>query len=69
MAETKPYCYPEVSESNDKNKGQASKPKRCRGNNTWTKTQGMEIKYETKFKGQCSDLEGYILGLVPRASE
>ena len=28
-----------------------------------TKTQGPELKAETDFKGQCSDLEGYIFNI------
>ena len=33
----------------------------------WTNTQGTELKYETKFKGWCPNLEGYIFNLWPRA--
>ena len=50
----------------DKNKGQESKPKRYRGKKTKTNTQGPELKSDTYFKGQYSDLERYIfdLGLI-----
>ena len=34
-----------------------------------TKNQGPELKYEIDFKGQCSDLEGYIFDLGPIASD
>ena len=69
-AKTKPYRSLEVNKYNnltDKNKGKASNPKRCIGKKKWTKTQGPELEAETNFKGWCSDLEGYILDLGPRA--
>ena len=43
--------------------------KKYRGKKTQTKSQGPDPEDETKFKGQCSDLEFYIFDLWPRASD
>ena len=72
MIKNKPSCSPEVNESENftiKTNGQASKTKRNKGKKMWTKTEGTELKAETKFKVQCSDLEGYIFYIEPRVSE
>ena len=53
----------------DKKKGQSFKPKRYRGKKMRTKIQGLELKSETDFLGWCSDVEGYIFNIGPRASE
>ena len=69
MVETKPTYSPKGNESKkstDKHKGKAPKTKRYRGNKTRTKTQDPEIEDKTNFKGQCTDLEGYIFNLSPR---
>ena len=52
-----------------KKKEQASKPKRYRGKETQTKTQGTKLEAETYFKGQCSDQEGYIFNIEQRESD
>ena len=49
------------------NKGQSCKSNKYRGKKILNKYQGPKPKSDTKFKGQCSDLEGYILDLEPRA--
>ena len=70
MVETKPYRTPEINELNnltEKNKEQSPKSNKYRGKKILTKYQGPKPKSDTKFKGQCSDLEGYILDLEPRA--
>ena len=71
VVKTKPPRSPEGNYSKnsaDKHKGQALKTKRYRGKNTRTKTQGLELKAETNSKGRCSNQEGYIFNLGPRAS-
>ena len=72
MVKTKPSRYPEGKESKnltDEHKGQATKTKRYRGKNNRTKTQVLELKAETNFKGRCSDLEGYGFELGTRVLE
>ena len=72
MAETKPYRSPEINKSKnstEKNKGDESNPKRYRGRNNLTKTQGPEPEADTNFTDWCSDIEGYIFALGPRASD
>ena len=59
----------ESKNSTDKNKGQALKSNNYRGKKTRNISQGPEPKAETNFKGRCSDLEGYISEIGPRASE
>ena len=69
---TKPYGYPEGNELKvltGKIKGKASKPKRYRCKNTQTKTQSAELEADTDFKGQCSDIERYILNIGLRYLE
>ena len=50
-----------------KNKEQSPKSNKYRGKKILTKYQGPKPKAKINFKGQCSDLEGYILDLEPRA--
>ena len=72
MAETEPSQSPKGNYSKgstEKSKGQASNPKRYIVKKKRTKIQGLELEYNTNFKGNCSDLEGYILDLVSRASD
>ena len=62
---------PEGNELNiptDVNKGQASKPKKYRGNKPQNKP-SPDIETETDFQGQCTELEGYNFDLGPRTSE
>ena len=69
MVETKTYCTPEINYLNkltDKDKGKSPKFNKYIGKKTLTKYQGTEPKEDTKFKKQCSDLEGYIFDLEPR---
>ena len=64
VVETKLYGPPEVNKPKsltDEHKGQSTKTNSYRGNKTWTKTQGPELKANTDFKGWYNDLEGYIL--------
>ena len=67
----KPSRPPKGNESNiltHRRKGQASNTKKCRGK----KPQNKPSPYpESKidFQGQCTDLEGYMFDLKPRASE
>ena len=71
MVKNKPPRYTEGNKSNnltDKNKGRASKPKMYRGKNEQNKPQGPKLNAEKNFKSQCSDLEGYIFYIGPRAS-
>ena len=44
-------------------------PKRCRGNKTHIKTKGPELRVQIYFKVRCSDLEGYVFDIGPRASD
>ena len=70
MVKSKTSCLPESNKSKipiDGNKGHASNPNKYRGNKPWNKP-SQEPKYETNFQGQCTDLEGYIFDLGPRAS-
>ena len=70
VVETKSSWYTEGNESKvstEKNKGQPFKPNSYRVKKTQTKTQGPELEADTDFKGQCSDLEGYIFDHGPRA--
>ena len=72
MVYSKSSCPSEVNELNnltDENKGQAPNPKKYIGKNTQTKSQDPDIKSKNDFKGRCSDLEGYIFDLGPRASD
>ena len=71
MAKSKPPLPPEVNESNIlsySNKGQSSKPNKCRGKNPRNKP-SPELKAEPDFQGRLTDLEGYIFDLGPRASD
>ena len=66
MAEVKPYLPPKGNKPKeliDENKGQATNSKKYRGNKNQTKYQCLDPKDDTKFKGLCSDMEGYIYGL------
>ena len=66
MVETKLYRSPEVNTPKsltEEQKGQSTKTNSYRGNKTWTKTQGPELKSGADFKGWCTNLEGYIFGL------
>ena len=70
MVESKPSCPPEGNDSKiptDRNKGQASKPKKYRDKNPRNKPI-LEPKTETDFQGRCTDLEGYTFDLVPISS-
>ena len=71
MVESKLYQYPEGNYpklSTDKSNGNNFTNKRYRGKKIWTKTQGPELESDTNFKGWCSDLEGYVFNIGPRAS-
>ena len=48
------------------NKGQSPNTKKYRGKKTLNKT-GLEPEAETDFQGRCTDLEGYVFYLGPRA--
>ena len=50
------------------NKGQESNPKKYRGKKT-RNNPILDPKEDTYFQGRCTDLEGYILDLGPRASK
>ena len=52
-----------------KNEGKSPKAKKYSVKNNRTKSQGAELEAKTKFKGRCSDLEGYIFGLGLRSSD
>ena len=72
VVETKTSWPPKENESkgsSNKSKGQASKIKRYIDKKALTKTQGPDLKANTDFKGQCSDLEGYIFDLGLRNSD
>ena len=72
MIESKPYGYLEGYElkgSTEESMGQASEPKMYRGKKKPSKTQCQEPEADTNFKGQCSDLGGYIFDLGPRVSD
>ena len=72
MIESKPYGSPEGDElkgSTEESMGQASEPKMYRGKKKPSKTQCQEPEADTNFKGQCSDLGGYIFDLGPRVSD
>ena len=51
----------------DRNKGQASNPKKYRGKKQPQKFSSLESETETDFQGRCTDLEGYTFDLGPRA--
>ena len=71
MVKSKLYRPPEGNELKiltDGNKGQASKPKKCRGKKPQNKP-SPEPKTETDFQGRCTDLEGCTFDLGPRAPE
>ena len=71
MVELKPSYPHESNESNiqtDKNKVQASNPKKYRGKKLQNKPIP-ELETETDFQGLCTDLEGYTFDLGLRASE
>ena len=53
----------------DKNKGQEPKSKKYRGKETQIKSQGPNPEAKTSIKDGFSDLEGYIFGLGPIASD
>ena len=70
MVESKAHRYPEENDSKgsyDEIKWQAPKTKRYRGNKTWTNNQGPELKADTDFKGWCTNLEGDVFDIGPRA--
>ena len=72
MVETKPYCTPEINDLNkftNKDEGQSPKFNKYRSKKTLTKYQDTYPKGKINFKGQCSDLEGYIFDLDPIALE
>ena len=71
MVESKPSInLKEISWRNQlTKKWQAPKSNKYRGKNTWTKYQVLEPKSKTNFKVWCSDLEGCIFDLGPRASD
>ena len=65
MVKLKSSRPPEVNELNiptDGNKGQASNPKKYRGNKHRNKI-SPETGSETDFQGQCTDFEGYTFDL------
>ena len=71
MVETKPSCSPEkydLKNSTYEHKGKWPKTNMYWVKKTQTKTQGLELKAETNSKGRCSNQEGYIFNLGPRAS-
>ena len=71
MVESKPSRPPEGNELNiltEENKWQFSKPKKYRGKKQPRNKSSLEPKTETDFQGRCTDLEGYIFDLGPRAS-
>ena len=69
---SEPYLTPEINKLKkltEKNKGQSPRSNKYRGKKTLNKYQGPEPKADTNFKGQCSDLEGYIFNHEPRSLE
>ena len=71
MAESKPSHPPEGNEkkiTTDRNKGQASKPNKYRGNKPRNKPR-LEPETDTDFQGGYTNLEGYTFDLGPRASK
>ena len=63
--------FPEGNESNNLtglHKGEASNTNRYQDNKTQTNTQGPELEAEIKFNSWCSNLEGRIFNIDPRAS-
>ena len=72
MAEQKPSHPPEGNGLNiptDRNKVQASKPKKYRGKKQPQNKPILEPETETDYQGRCTDLEGYTFDLGPRASD
>ena len=72
MVKSKPSHPPEGNEfkiPTDGNKGQASKPKKCRGKKQPQNKPILEPETDTDFQGRCTDLEGYMFDLGPRASD
>ena len=72
MVETKPYLYPKGNESKnltDNHKGKAPRTKRYWVKKNWTNIQGPELETKTDLKAQCTNLDGYIFKLGPRASD
>ena len=70
MVGSKPSRPPEGNKLNiptDRNKGQASKPKKYRGKKQPLNKPSLEPKTETDFQGRCTDLEVYTFDLGPRA--
>ena len=71
MVESKSSRSPEGNELNiptDRNKVQASKPKKYRAKKQPRNKPSLDPKTETYFQGQCTELEGYTFDLGPRAS-
>ena len=69
MVESKPSRPSEGNKSKistDGKKGKASKTKKYRGKKTRNKPRP-ETEAETDFQVRCTDLEGYIFDLGPRA--
>ena len=52
--------------STGESKGKASNMNIYRVKKIQNKTQGLELKAHTNFKGQYSDLEGYVFNIGPR---
>ena len=72
MVKLKPSRPPEGNElkiSTDGNKGQVSKPKKCRVKEKPRNKSLLDREAETDFQGRCTDLEGYTFDLGPRASD
>ena len=72
MVKFKPSRPPEGNElkiPTDGNKGQVSKPKKCRGKKQPRNKSSLDPETETDFQGRCTDLEGYTFDLGPRASD
>ena len=70
MVELKLSRPPQGNDSNiptDRNRGQASKPKKHRGKKSQNKTKP-EPETETDFQGLCTDLEGFTFELGPSAA-
>ena len=71
MVKSKPSRPPEGNElkiPTDRNKGQASKPKKYRGKKPRNKP-SPDPKTETDLQGGCTDLKCYNFDLGPRASD
>ena len=70
MVKSKPSCTPEsnkLKNPNDGNKVKSSKPKKYRGKKP-RNNPSLDLEAKTNIQGWCTNLEGYIFDLGPRAS-